>query len=249
MRVILLGTGYAIPTAERVHTSTLVETSENLILFDCGSGVLHRIAQAGYDTTDISAVFHTHHHLDHDSDLLSLLKTNWLKGKTDMRIYGPKGTQGWLSKVFEAFSYLQDRFDLKITELNDGATTSLGRDVIECKSTEHGPDALAYKVTSNGVSVVYSGDTEPCNGIAELGYGSDLLVHECNFLTEDMRGITGHSNPVTIGEAYGDIGVKRLALVHLPADIEDLENQVLATLDRYFKGEVIIGRDLLKLEL
>ncbi|MEE9594619.1 MAG: MBL fold metallo-hydrolase [Candidatus Hydrothermarchaeales archaeon] len=249
MRVILLGTGYAIQTAERVHTSILMDLSENLLLFDCGSGVLHRLAQAGYDSTDISAVFHTHHHLDHNSDLLPLLKTNWLKGKTDMRIFGPVGTKAWLDKLFDAFSYLQGRFNLEVTELSAGDAIKLGDDIVECKSAEHGPYALAYKVTSKGVSTVYSGDTEPCAGITELSQGADLLIHECNFLTEDMRGIKGHSNPVSLGEAYGDIGAKRLALVHLPSEIVDFEDQVLSTISKYFKGEILIGKDLLTLEL
>ncbi|MFQ5815943.1 MAG: MBL fold metallo-hydrolase, partial [Candidatus Hydrothermarchaeaceae archaeon] len=79
--------------------------------------------------------------------------------------------------------------------------------------------------------------------------GADLLIHECNFLTEDMRGIRGHSNPVSIGKAYQGIGIKRLALVHLPPGIEELEAQVLSAVRRYFKGEIIIGKDLITLDL
>jgi ribonuclease BN (tRNA processing enzyme) len=179
---------------------------------------------------------------------MALLKANWMKERTTMKIFGPAGTKLWLERLFEAYSYLKDRIDLKIKELSDDGLIRLGKDIIICRSVEHGPDALAYKVVSEDVSVVYSGDTQPCRAIAELSTGADLLIHECNFLTKDMRGIKGHSNPFTIGDVYANIGVKKLALVHLPPRIQEYREQVLKTVEKYF-DEIIIGEDLLTLEL
>lgn len=249
MRLILLGTSNAIPTAERVHTSVLVETSKNLLLFDCGSGVLHRFFQAGYDSAKITAIFLTHHHLDHNSDLLALLKANWLKGRTTMRVFGPAGTKSLFHKLVEVYAYLQGKFIVEVKELRDGDEIKLGNDIVRCVQVEHSTDALAYKVTSKGVSFVYSGDTEPCDSIAKLSKGVDLLIHECNFPTENMRGIHGHSNPLSIGETYGQLGIKRLVLVHLSPNIEKSKARVLKTIRRYYKGRIIIGKDLLIMEL
>ncbi len=249
MRIVLLGTGYAIPTAERVHTSVLVETSRNLLMFDCGSGVLHRIAESGYDSADVDAVLFTHHHLDHDSDFLSLLKANWLKGRRNMRVYGPYGTADWLSRAMEAYPYLRGKFEVDIKELKDGDTEKIRGDVIGCAQSAHVVTGLIYKLTSKGKSLVYSGDTEPTPRLASLCDGADLLIHECNFLSEDMRGIRGHSNPVSLGKMYRDIRVERLALVHLPPGIGKFEGRVLKAIRRYFKGEIIVGKDLLTLEL
>ncbi len=249
MLITLLGTSNATPTAKRVHTSVLVETSDNLLLLDCGSGVLHRISQAGFDSAKISAIFLTHHHLDHNSDLLSLMKTNWLKGRTEMKVYGPIGTKKLFDKLLDAYAYLQGKFYLKVKELADGDRIRLGRDSVQCVGVEHSPEALAYKLMAGGASLVYSGDTEPCDSIAKLSKGTDLLIHECNFMSENMRGIKGHSNPVSLGNTYGDIGVKKLVLVHLSPEIEKSKGQFLKRIHKYYKGEVVIGKDLLTLKL
>ncbi|MEE8168320.1 MAG: MBL fold metallo-hydrolase [Candidatus Hydrothermarchaeales archaeon] len=248
MRVTLLGTGYAIPTAERVHTSLLVETNENLLLFDCGSGVLHRIAESGYDTARISAIFFTHHHLDHDSDFLSLMKANWLKGRNDMRIYGPEGTKDWLTHLLGAYPYLQGRLALDVEEVMNGGEVRLGKDVVSYRTSAHGFLGLAYKVSSAGSSMVYSGDTEPCDAVAQLSKGAGLLVHECNVLVGEAD---GHSTPLTLGKLLEGIELEKLVLVHLPPEIEspEIKTKVLQSLSGYFKGEIIIGSDLLRLEL
>ena len=86
MKITFLGTGVAIPTAERVQSGLLID-DKFPILFDCGGGILHRIAQAGYNHSDIDTVFFTHHHLDHDSDFIALVKANWLRNKNEINIY------------------------------------------------------------------------------------------------------------------------------------------------------------------
>jgi Metal-dependent hydrolases of the beta-lactamase superfamily III len=49
MNIILLGTGVAIPQLEKAQSGILVKTPEELVLFDCGAGILSRIVQSGYD--------------------------------------------------------------------------------------------------------------------------------------------------------------------------------------------------------
>jgi len=103
MRIVLLGTGYAVPSQKRVQSGVLIETGENLILVDCGSGVLGNLTKAGYSPTDITHIFFTHHHLDHDIDFFPILKARLLLGKTEARVYGPEGTEKWTNALFEAY--------------------------------------------------------------------------------------------------------------------------------------------------
>lgn len=37
---------------------------------------------------------------------------------------------------------------------------------------------------SNNRKIVFSGDTKPCDNLAEYGENADLLVHECTFHDE-----------------------------------------------------------------
>ena len=88
MRGTVLGTGSAMPTGGRNQTGLLLEAGGDRLLVDCGSGVRGALADTsgGYESTD--TVLLTHHHLDHVSDLLALLKASWLVGEEHLTIVG-----------------------------------------------------------------------------------------------------------------------------------------------------------------
>jgi len=60
---------------------------------------------------------------------------------------------------------------------------------------EHSVPTVAVKVTSKetGMTIVYSSDTEPCEALARLAQGADILIHEG---TGDYA---GHSTPAQAG--------------------------------------------------
>ena len=248
MQIILLGTGTSIPIPEKVHSGLLVKTLNNLFLFDCGSGVLHRIAQSGYDHLTINHVFFTHHHIDHNGDFLSLLKANYLRGNNELKVFGPKGTNEWLLNLFNAYQYLKGKFNLTIRELENKDKVILENDIIDCRKTKHSLLNLAYKITSFKTSVVYSGDSEPCDEMAELcKNGVEILIHECSF--PDEASVPDHSSPSKLGELIKDLPIKMLVLTHLYPEASKRKNEIVQTISKYFKGKIIVARDLLKIEV
>ena len=112
MNIILLGTGVAIPQLEKAQSGILVKTPEELVLFDCGAGILGRIVQSGYDYQNIHKAFFTHHHLDHNSDFLALLKAQQLAAVDSdvpvqkMNVFGPAGTQHLVAQLLDLYNYL-----------------------------------------------------------------------------------------------------------------------------------------------
>ena len=48
MKITLLGTGSPEANARRASSGYLVESGDDVILFDCGGGVFDRLLQAGY---------------------------------------------------------------------------------------------------------------------------------------------------------------------------------------------------------
>jgi ribonuclease BN (tRNA processing enzyme) len=250
MRITLLGTGFAVPSPSRVQSGILVETGENLILFDCGAGVVHRLAQSGHDSRDITHVFFTHHHLDHDSDFMALLKANWLKGRRELEVFGPKGTEKWLSSLLEAYPYMKGRSEIMVRELEDTAVVRVGEDVIEARNNKHALDGLAYRLTSSGKSMVYSGDTAPCKGVRELCKGGvELLIHECSFPDKEGESYADHTTPEGLGRLLTGLPVKKLVITHFSPMAEEKLGEMKASLERYFKGEIIIGEDLMELKI
>jgi len=251
MRVLLLGTGFSVPTPERAQSGILVETPRNLLLFDCGAGILQRIAQSKYDLKDIEHIFFTHHHLDHDSDFLVLLKAAWLKGRKELQIYGPEGTREWLSNLLDAYEYLKGRVKIEVMELKDGSRIEIRGDVVECRLGRHSLPNLAYKITSSASMVmVYSGDTEPCRGVAELcKEGVELLIHECSLLDPVSGQTRDHSSPTALGKLLHELPVNKLVITHFSPETKGREGEMADIIKRYFDGEVIVGKDLLEIEI
>lgn len=74
-----------------------------------------------------------------------------------------------------------------------------------------------------GISVVYSGDTRPSEGIVRLAEGADLLIHESTF-SEELRErawAEGHSTARGAAEVAMRAGAKRLILTHFSARYPD----------------------------
>jgi ribonuclease BN (tRNA processing enzyme) len=241
MRIIFLGTGFAVPSKERVQSGVLIETEKHKILMDCGSGVMGNLARAGYKTTDITHIFFSHHHLDHDIDFFPILKARMLFECPVLNVYGPVGTNEWAKNLFRAYPYLKEKVGLEIKELKEGEKLDFGDFSISCESTLHSPESLAYRIDSDA-SLIYSGDTEPCDGIKTLiGGGVDILIQECSLFDSYVE---GHTNVKSLEEFLKGLPVKRLVLTHFSSEIIGREDEVVEILKRYFSGEITIGEDL-----
>ena len=85
MEVIILGSGSPLPDSERAGPSTLVRTAAGDLLFDCGRGVLMRAAAAGSGAGAFRALFLTHLHSDHITDLNDVFTMRWVMSFSPIR--------------------------------------------------------------------------------------------------------------------------------------------------------------------
>lgn len=245
MRVTFLGTGSAMPTGERYQTGLLVEEDDHRVLLDCGSGVLHRLQQSGVGYENISTVLLTHHHLDHVSDLLPLLKARWLAGEEHLEVVGPDGTKALLDDLLDVHDYLKGRVDLQVREVGPHEFTVGGFDV-EGFETRHSMPCLAYRF---GDEFTFSGDSEAFEGLANFADGSELLVHDCSF--PDEVDVANHPTPSQLGRALGESGadIGRVFLTHLYPHTEGKHEEMLESIEREYDGDVSFADDLRTVEL
>ncbi|HHN65197.1 MAG TPA: ribonuclease Z, partial [Nitrospirae bacterium] len=73
MQLLILGSGTCVPSLQRNAPGYLLELEGMRVLVDCGSGILLQLERAGRSYRDIDAVFITHSHPDHISDLMPLI--------------------------------------------------------------------------------------------------------------------------------------------------------------------------------
>lgn len=251
MRLTVLGSGTSYPDPSRVQSGILVETKDFPLIFDVGSGILHRLIQTSIDLTSVQHVFFTHFHIDHSLDFMTLYQTLWLLGydKT-LNIYGPPNINEWYSGLFEvSFPYLRDKFVIRRRTMNENDVVYIGNAIIKSCPTLHGNiQSRAFKIEKEGRSIVYSGDTAPCQELIELAHNADILVHECNWLDGDHRkGV--HTSPSELTEIIEKCQPKRVILTHLTPEVVKNRENVVSIIKRRTNAEILLGHDLMSVEI
>ncbi len=277
-KTILLGTaGGPAPKSSRSAPAQCVVVGERSYVIDCGNGVARQMVLAGVPLATTQAVFVTHHHSDHNADLGNLLLLAW-EANLDhaVHLYGPPPIDD-IWRHFLAMSRFDidirtgdeglpplDGFGLTHAVSEPGVVFEDDLVRVTCARVHHPPIdvALAYRVDTPDRSIVISGDTTPTPAMVELARGADILVHEAMHVPSARRmaemysGTTlldhllaSHTSAEDAGNIAEEAGVGRLVLSHLvPSDIPISDATWREAAGRHYRGEVIVGRDLMVIE-
>jgi len=79
-----------------------------------------------------------------------------------------------------------------------------------------------------------------------LAAGADVLIHDCAF-PDEMGEKPGHTIPRQLGEIAREAGVKKVVLVHLFPPCRGKEEEMIASVQKSFDGEVIVGEDQMEI--
>ncbi|HKW53446.1 MAG TPA: MBL fold metallo-hydrolase [Stellaceae bacterium] len=149
-----------------------------------------------------------------------------------------------------------------------GAVTQDDNVKVSSIVVEHPPvkPALGYRFDFKDRSIAFSGDTAPLDAVATMAKNADVLVHEAMYVpaVEDyIRGQIAAGRPVKledfmahmkadhtpvedVGRIAQEAGVKTLVLSHLTPAIDSISDDTWrAPAAKYFKGEIIVGKDLM----
>ena len=227
-RLIILGSGAALPDALHDNTYMVVEGAESSILIDCAGSPLHKLQKVGVNLDTLNALIVTHHHPDHIYGVPVLLLGLWLYGRQKpFHIYGPRRSIAAITSIMDALEWRDWPCTMPVTfhevEMREGYRVIETPDFeITTAPVKHHVPTIAVKVrsTHTGRTIVYSSDTEPCDALARLAQGADILIHES---TGDYA---GHSTPAQAGAMARRCGVGKLVLVHFRArdgELDDLQ--------------------------
>lgn len=191
MKLTLLGTGSPIPAADRAGSANLVQVGGHHLLFDCGRGVLMRLAAAGVFPGFLTQLFLTHLHSDHITDFNDVVTTRWAMSPVEnpLPVVGPPGTERFAQQTIEMLRddigyRIAHHADLNwqpgvvVAEVLDGIAWESGDVRVIAAPTDHRPVAptVGYRVEHDGKTIVLAGDTVPCAGLDQLVAGADVYV-------------------------------------------------------------------------
>jgi ribonuclease BN (tRNA processing enzyme) len=198
--LITLGTaGGPLPQAKRAQSSNLLIVNGTLYLIDAGGEVTERIVQSGNNFRQVSKIFITHLHSDHDDGLATLLNSQWEQQAPPVDIYG----SGVDALVKGAIVYLQPNADIRWSEgkKRPMAETFRAHDImpgvvyqdanVKVTAAENthfhfqpGDPAYgkyrsySYRFETPDKVVFFTGDTGPSDAVVDLAKGADLYVTE-----------------------------------------------------------------------
>jgi ribonuclease BN (tRNA processing enzyme) len=228
--------------------------NDKILLFDSGAGTIKRLLEAETSIFDVSFVFYSHFHPDHTGELVPFLFANKYPDGTRRHIpitfVAGKGFAAFYNKLKMIYgSWIELAPGLvNIVELDNNArdTCSFDGFMVESLPVEHNEESIAYRITSpNGISVVYSGDTDYSHNLVNLARNADLLI--CESAHPDELKVKGHLTPSLAGEIASLANVRKLVLTHFypECDLVDIEKQCRKT----FVGPLILAEDLMRIDL
>ena len=273
MQVVILGSGSPIPAPDRAGPSTLVRTSIGDLLFDAGRGVSMRAAGALSSAVAFRAVFLTHLHSDHVTDLNDLITTRWAMSlaPSPLTVVGPVGTVGLVAATEAMLETdigyrLAHHADLTwrpatvATDVTDGVVFEQGDVRVTAGPTDHAPvhPTVGYRIDDDDASVVIAGDTVPCDGLDRLCDGADVLVHtvirrdqiEALGLPRLLDVLDYHSSVPDAARTAARTGVGTLVLTHMVPPVQPgAEHEWIEQAQAEFGGTVVLSDDLTAVEV
>jgi ribonuclease Z len=232
-----------------------------------------RAAGAATGANALRAVFLTHLHSDHITDLNDIITMRWAMSfrPNPLTVFGPVGTRS-LVEATEAMlepdigyrlAHHEDltwRPTSEVTDVERGVVMEVDGVRVTAAPTDHAPvrPTVGFRIEDGGRTVVIAGDTVPCDGLDELSEGADVLVH--TVVRRDLIEQIGlprltdvldyHSSVEDAARTAARNGVATLLMTHLvPAPAPGTEDEWVELAAAHFGGKVTVASDLLTLDL
>jgi ribonuclease BN (tRNA processing enzyme) len=251
-RLIFLGTGAALPTADRANTALAISGAEpgSWLLIDCGGDVYRALVRGGISVDGVTDLFITHAHIDHIGALPSLIESFRIGGRhTPLRIWAIPEVMRVVHPLLDLYGYelTLDRWPFAITfhQVEPGAELRLAGINARIAAMDHALPSVGLRLALPGGPVCYTCDTQPTPNVAQLGRDVALLITECTFLHRDQAFArqSRHMTAREAGEQATEARAHALALVHLGVGDLWSPEEARAEAASAFAGPILIPDD------
>ncbi|MFP5070061.1 MBL fold metallo-hydrolase [Pseudonocardia nantongensis] len=231
MRLIVLGCSGSGPGPESPASGYLVEAGSTRITLDLGNGTFGAL-QRHLDPWQLDATVFSHLHPDHCSDFASLAvhrryhpRPPYDPTVAPLAVHAPAGAADRFAAAYavseqeRAATDLTDVFTFHDLVAGEPLRVGAGDDAVTVTAypVDHPCTAYALRVSHTGRTLVYSGDTGPCDGLVAAARGADLFLCEASWPHAAGLPAGVHLSGRQAGEHAAAAGAARLVLTHVPA--------------------------------
>jgi ribonuclease BN (tRNA processing enzyme) len=221
VRLTVVGCSGSFPGPDSPASCYLLEAPYDgrtfRLLLDLGSGALGAL-QRHADLDQIDAVALSHLHPDHCMDLCGyyvVRKYHPTGARPKLAVYGPAGTHDRLARAYDLPPGQGMEEQFAFTTYPE-SSLEVGPFALDVARVDHPVPAYALRVTHDGRSLVYSGDTGPCTALDEIAKGCDVFLCEASFVEGETNPPSLHLTGREAAETAERAGVRRLLLTHVP---------------------------------
>ena len=262
LKVTFLGTG-AGGSIHRAHTAIVLDLPNGVrVLLDASSGnsVLRSGTQVDMPAKDFHHVLLSHHHADHMMGLqpIQLVRSRSNPDGPPLEIHCSEQSLEYVKLLFRVASP-----SIAITQ--DGAHNAQGSHVAawrpadpgervelgtgtyaSCFPVDHIDGAVGWRIDSDGLAVVFSGDTRFSPNLVEAAQGARLLIHEvyCTDKDRAQADAVAHSTARDAGRAAALAGVEELVITHIATPFNFDTQPLLDEARQHFDGPITVAEDL-----
>lgn len=219
--LVVLGSGTALPDADRGPAGLAVRHGDTTVLIDGGGGTQQRLARAGLDPFALTWAVYTHRHPDHTGELIPLaFARHAARLDTPLSVIAAEGFQTQVDALASAYgTWVTRQLEVHEVPRKPAARRALSPqlDLLHAPAA-HAHGALHVGFEAHGQRVVFSGDTGPSQALVDLATGADLLVCECGSPLPGDR--PSHLAPEEIAELVAQARPGAVWLTHLYPDTD-----------------------------
>lgn len=216
MKLICLGINGPFPAAEGATSGYLAVQGDTCVALDMGSGTLAALT-ARTPPEKLAGVLLSHWHYDHCSDLLPLIyrmESLVVQGVKPLDVYAPVDKRSLVRQAVLA----SPAFCLH--DVKPGEALLLGDMQVQVGLARHPVPAVMYRLTADGRSLCYTGDTNEVEGLAEFAQGANLLLADGLFPESAWTAAKPHLSAQKAAQLAQQAGVEQLVITHLNPAID-----------------------------
>jgi len=245
-----------MPSSTRFCSSLFFQTERINFLLDCGEGVSFSLLRNKIDPELIDSIFISHTHVDHLGGLFLLVQMmHLLQRRTPLNVYLPEeaifGVENFLRTCYLFPERITPRLILHPVKSDfsfqdEGITIRAypnhhlmgNQAVIDELNFPNKMQSYCFLLTLPNKKIIYSGDIESSNDLADIVQDADLLITECF-----------HPKPEKLIPLMMEKRVKSAIFTHIPPELEGKEKEIFKTAQKMGFEKLIMAHNGLVIDI